>query len=176
MSLSNKKLIGYWKILPNMPFQARTFDNGQTWYLCQVLEEFPDSFIVRGKQLALNTNEFTLSSGVTTDEVNQLAAATDTYGVTQPTAFVMPAGYVKKFATDGSPFYENVAERLAFDKGDTDGDGVPEPGRSANLLTQVTDWVKANQVLAIGIGIAIFIVFKQMSGGKKKKGFLAGLL
>lgn len=174
MALSNKKLIGTWKNVPGSVFQARTFDNGVTFYLCQVGNEYPDSFIVRGRALAANTNDFTLASGITTDDVNALVAS-DTAGLTTPTNFVTPTGYVKKFGTDGTPYYENAEERNAYDKGDTDGDGKVDDGRSANLFTQVTDWVKANPLLSVGIAVAVYIfIIKPAMGGKgKKKGLLA---
>lgn len=174
MALSNKKLIGSWKNVNGSVFHARTFDNGTTFFLVQVLSEYPDAFIVRGRGLAANTNDFTLASGITTDDVNLLVAS-DSYGVQSPSSFVTPAGYVKKFTSDGTPYYENADERNLYDKGDTDGDGKVDDGRSANLFTQVTDWVKANPLLSVGIGVAVYLfILKPMMGGKgKKKGLLA---
>jgi hypothetical protein len=173
MSLSNKKIIGSWKNVPGSIFHARTFDNGTTFYLVQVVSDYPDAFIVRGRALAANTNDFTLASGIGTDDVNLLVAS-DSAGVQTPSSFVTPAGYVKKFTTDGTPYYENADERAAYAKGDTDGDGTID-SRSANLFTQATDWVKANPVLSVGIAIAIYLfIIKPAMGGKgKKKGLLA---
>lgn len=171
--LSNKKLLGTWKNVPGSIFHARTFDNGTTFFAVQVISDFPDAFIVRGKGLVADTNNFTLASGITTDEVNALVAS-DSAGVQTPSSFVTPAGFVKKFTTDGTPYYENADERNNYDKGDTDGDGKPD-SRSANLFTQGVDWVKANPVLSVGIAIAIYLfIIKPAMGGKgKKKGLLA---
>ncbi|MFD2521370.1 hypothetical protein [Emticicia soli] len=175
MALSNRKLIGTWKNVPGSVFQAITFDNGTTFYLAQVLKEYPLSFYIRGRGLAQNTNEFQLASGVTTDDLTQLVES-DTYGVQKPSSFKTPAGYVEKYATDGTAFFVNAEEQRQADLGnDSDGDGVPDT-RSANLFTQATDWVKANPVLAVGIAVAVylFILKPMMGGGKgKKKGLLA---
>lgn len=170
MALANKKLIGTWNTVPGSVFQSRTFDNGATFYLVQVVSEFPDAFIVRGRDLT--ANNFTKASGITTEEVDVLADS-DPQGLTTPTAFTTPTGYVKKFTTDGTPYYANSDDLV----GDTNGDGVVDENdqpRSANLLTQVTDWVKANPILsaAIAVGVYLFIL-KPMMGGKKKKGLLA---
>ncbi len=172
MALANKKLIGTWNTVPGSVFQSRTFDNGATFYLVQVVSEYPDAFIVRGRDLT--ANNFTKASGITTEEVNALADSDDA-GLTAPTAFVVPAGYVKKFTTDGTPYYTN-ADELVSVAGDTNGDGVVDANdaRSANLITQVTDWVKANPILAAAIAVGVYLfILKPMMGGKKKKGLLA---
>lgn len=175
MALSNKKLIGTWKNVPGSVFQSLTFDNGNTFFLAQIISEYPLAFIPRGKGLALNTNDFTLASGISNEDVQQLAASDD-YGVQIPASFKTPAGYVQKYATDGTPYYVNAEEQRQVDLGntDTDGDGKPD-SRSANLFTQITDWVKANPILAVGIAIAVylFIIKPMLGGGKKKKGLLA---
>ncbi|GAB3519502.1 hypothetical protein [Emticicia fontis] len=178
MALSDKKIIGTWKNAPGSVFKSRTFNNGTSFYLTQVISDFPDAFIVRGKGLAANTNDFTLATGITTEEVNALVAS-DTYGVQTPETFVTPAGYVKKFTTDGTAYYVNADEQRQADLGatDTDGDGIPDTTRSANLFTQVTDWVKANPILAVAILVAGYIfIIKPMMGGSgkgKRKGLLA---
>lgn len=176
MALSNRKLIGTWKNVPGSIFQARTFDNGVTFYLCQIGSEFPDNFVVRGRALASNTTDFTLASGVTTDDIAQLVAS-DTAGLTSPSGFVVPAGYVKKFGTDGTPYYVNSDDLVGL-AGDTNGDGVVDAkdtaARSANIFTSVIDWAKANPMLAVGAVVAIYLfIIKPMMGGKKKKGLLA---
>ena|SRR6218665_2076549 len=177
MALSDKKTFGTWKNAPGSVFKSRTFDNGTTFFLTQVISDFPDAFIVRGRGLAGNTNDFVLATGITTEEVNQLQVS-DSAGVQTPNTFVTPAGYVKKFTQDGTPYYVNSDEQRQADLGvtDSDGDGIPDTTRSANLFTQVTDWVKANPLTSVAIVVAVYIfVIKPMMGGgsKKKKGLLA---
>lgn len=178
MALSDKKIIGSWKNAPGQVFKSRTFDNGTNFYLTQVISDFPDAFIVRGKGLAADANNFTLAAGVTVEDVNLLKVSDDA-GVQTPQSFVTPAGYVKKFTTDGTPYYVNAEEQRQADLGvvDTDGDGIADTPRSANLFTQITDWVKANPILAVGIAVAAYLfIIKPMMGGSgkgKKKGLLA---
>lgn len=179
MALSNKKVLGSWKPANNAVLRARTFDNGSKYFATQVITEFPDAFVVRGRGIldANNNDHFTLASGITTEDITALEAS-NSAGLNTPSTWSTPAGYVQKFTTDGTPYYVNSADLLEYEKGDTDGDGVSD-NRSTNLFTSIGDWLGAsttNKVIAACVVVGIFLLVKNMgSKGRRKSSFL-GLL
>lgn len=101
---TDKQLIGVWNVTGDTLY-ARTFDNGQTFYLTQQTGTNPDRFVVRGRNLIIGGN-VTLNQNVPQSAYQDFAGGdTPANGLYSP-AFATPVNYTQKSYADGTLYYE----------------------------------------------------------------------
>lgn len=142
--------------------------------------EFMGGYVPRSRNFVLaSAASFTQATGFNDTLAAELAASTegDTGGYLPPAGFTTPNGWVRLTDQEGRPYYKRIANGEGSSV-DSDGDGIADKQqvRSANFLTQITDWVKANPIWAVVIVVAIVIVYQQSQGGRRRKKKFLGIL
>ncbi len=127
--------------------------------------------ILRSRNFVLSTaHSFSQANGITDEALSVIieSASTDTGGYLVGT-FTPPAGYaIENGNTEGWFVYK-------VDQESSEEGGAVSSVRSA--FTQVTDWAKANPVLAAAVALGIgYLVHLYMYRNKKKKPKYLGLV
>lgn len=144
--------------------------------------KYKGGWVVRSRNFVLAAaTMFTQAAGLVDADmaVLEASAGSDVGGFLPPTGFVTPTGYTETFDTNGRVYY--VPTNSASE--DTNGDGVVDAGdtsttiRSANVFTQVWDWMKANPFLAGAIVLGIVVLYQSMTQkGKGRRKKILGLI
>lgn len=159
--------LGSWN---GVQMYAKQFSpNGKMYIGNSVIGNSKETIVPRGKEIVSDTAWIMASGFVVADFAAYSTSGGSGVGIPTDLA-VTPLGWARMTDNYGDFFQKADGGTLGVD---TNGDGIADadlsPIRSANMIDQITDWVKKNPLLTAGIALALYYVLSQNGKGKKKK-------
>lgn len=152
--------------------EAISYPGNNNLYAGQkVTQNGKSGHLLRSRNFVLSTaHSFTQANGIVDADLSGIIASaeSDSGGYLVGT-FTPPSGYAIENANTDGWFVYKIADQNTTDESLLE--------RSGNYLTQLTDWAKANPVMAVAVVLAIgYLIHLYMYRNKKRKPKYLGLV